>query len=61
MLGTTGNLRLGVVFRLHFVFGVVFTVWCCLENRQVGEPLSRGKGLRGVKSKMPLRRQLERS
>jgi len=48
-----GNLRLGVIFRLHFVFGVLFAVWCCLESRQVGEPLSRGKGLRDVKSKMP--------
>jgi len=32
-----GNLLMGVVSRLYFVFAVFISVWCSLENRQVGE------------------------
>jgi len=55
------NFLIGVVFRLYFGFGVVISVWCCLEADKWEALFDVAKHYLGDNSKLPLGRQLEGS
>ena len=56
-----GNLLMGVVFRLYFVSGVIFQFGVIWKTDKWGSPFDVAKPCVGVKSKLPLGRQLEGS